>query len=71
MGKLKTILVIGGTLIGSAIVYESSLIGSRALASDIDYIKEAKHDGPPEKAHWWSRSRSKKIEKKKKGGKKK
>ena len=68
MGKLKTILLIGGTLIGSAIVYESSLIGSRALASDVDYIKEAKHDGPPEKAHWWSRSRTKKIEK---GGKKK
>lgn len=64
MGKLKSLLVIGGTVIGSAIVYESALIGSRALASDIEYIGR-KQDGPPQKKHWWSRTQSKKIEKKK------
>lgn len=56
MGKLKRITSIAATIIGSAIVYESSLVGSRALLSDMDYIKK----GPEpviQKKHWWSRKK--------------
>ena len=66
--KVKTILSIAGTILGTAVVYETALIGSRALVSDVQYIK-AVHDGPPEKKHWWSKKQSKKS--KKKGVKKK
>lgn len=66
--KVKTILSIVGTVLGTAVVYETALIGSRALVSDVQYIKTV-HDGPPEKKHWWSKKQSKKQ--KRKGVKKK
>ena len=57
MGKIRTAVTIVGTIIGSAIIYETTIIGSRALTSDMKYIKEGHHDGPPVKKHWWSKKR--------------
>ena len=53
MGKLKTTAVVAASAVVTAVLYEVSLTGSRALLGDVEYLRQPK---PPVKKHWWSRS---------------
>ena len=53
MGKMKTAAVVAASAVVTAIMYEVSLTGSRALLGDVEYLRQPK---PPVKKHWWSRS---------------
>lgn len=43
--KVKTVIGAIITAVVSAVVYEVSVIGGRALSSDMKYLKECKSDG--------------------------
>lgn len=53
MGKIKTSAVIAASAVVTAILYEVSLTGSRALLGDVEYLRRSK---PPVKKHWWTPS---------------
>ena len=50
----KTITAVLATLASTAVIYELSLIGVRALDSDIQYIRESRKPVYIKK-HWWSK----------------
>lgn len=50
----KTITAVLATLASTAVIYELSLIGVRALDSDIQYIRESRKPVYVKK-HWWSK----------------
>lgn len=54
MGKMKTAAVVAASAVVTAIMYEVSLTGSRALLGDVEYLRH--HNTPPVKKHWWNRS---------------
>ena len=54
MGKMKTAAVVAASAVVTAIMYEVSLTGSRALLGDVEYLRQ--HNNPPVKKHWWSKS---------------
>ena len=54
MGKLKTSAVIAASAVVTAVLYEVSLTGSRALLGDVEYLR--RQNVPPVKKHWWTRS---------------
>lgn len=56
MGKIKTAAVVAASAVVTAVLYEVSLTGSRALLADVEYLHQPT---PPVKKHWWNRNSSK------------
>lgn len=50
----KTITAVLATIASTAVIYELSLIGVRALDSDIQYVRESRKPVYVKK-HWWSK----------------
>lgn len=53
MGKMKATAVVAASAVVTAVLYEVSLTGSRALLADVEYLRQPK---PPVKKHWWNGS---------------
>ena len=58
MGKLKTTAVVAASAVVTAVLYEVSLTGSRALLGDVEYLRHP-NPNPPVKKHWWNKNSSK------------